>query len=340
MSIKQVLAAAALISVMGIAPATAQKISDLPDGSPGAAGDLIPIARTGSNFYLPFSAFSASFNGGTFTAPLLGPVSLCDTAPPYSFTGRTTLGLCSPAAETVEVTATNGSLNAVGHVDTAGSGVEGRFTVTRGSGEPESDLRTQATSTDASFSATGNDASGSPTKSYSFNALAGSTSHQLNFSLGGSGATQAIDGLFNAEATSSNFLSFTNVTTPEKTILFTQDTNTPSLTIMTGDGIYTGSSATSAQSVKIEATGTGFDIAIVDVNPAGVSIISSISGQTAAIYSTADGVKLHTQGTKSTCDSNVRGYIWIELGGIGVADTVEMCTKDGANAYAWRSLLP
>jgi hypothetical protein len=34
-----------------------QKISELPDGSPAQATDMIPIARAGANYYLPFNAF-------------------------------------------------------------------------------------------------------------------------------------------------------------------------------------------------------------------------------------------------------------------------------------------
>lgn len=40
-----------------------------------------------------------------------------------------------------------------------------------------------------------------------------------------------------------------------------------------------------------------------------------------------------------TCDATQRGKIWIVEGGSGVADTVEICTKDGGDAYAWRTLL-
>lgn len=41
---------------------------------------------------------------------------------------------------------------------------------------------------------------------------------------------------------------------------------------------------------------------------------------------------------KPTCDSTKRMYLWTVAGAVGVADTVEICTKDAANAYAWRAL--
>lgn len=49
-------------------------------------------------------------------------------------------------------------------------------------------------------------------------------------------------------------------------------------------------------------------------------------------------VDLGDPGAKPACSSTYRGTIWIEEGGAGVADTVEVCSKDAADAYAWRAL--
>ncbi len=43
-------------------------------------------------------------------------------------------------------------------------------------------------------------------------------------------------------------------------------------------------------------------------------------------------------GAKPTCNSSRRGMIWLEEGAAGVADTFEVCSKDAADAYAWRAL--
>ena len=43
-------------------------------------------------------------------------------------------------------------------------------------------------------------------------------------------------------------------------------------------------------------------------------------------------------GAKPTCEAATRGGIWYDAGGAGVADTLEVCRKDGADAYAWVSL--
>jgi hypothetical protein len=41
-------------------------------------------------------------------------------------------------------------------------------------------------------------------------------------------------------------------------------------------------------------------------------------------------------GSKPTCAVAERGTFWYVAGGAGVKDTVEVCAKDAANAYAWR----
>lgn len=46
------------------------------------------------------------------------------------------------------------------------------------------------------------------------------------------------------------------------------------------------------------------------------------------------GIKLST-GSRPTCDATTRGTLWYVAGGAGVADTCEICRKDGADAYAW-----
>lgn len=42
---------------------------------------------------------------------------------------------------------------------------------------------------------------------------------------------------------------------------------------------------------------------------------------------------------RPTCDATTRFMIFTVAGGAGVADTVEICTKDAADAYAWRTLI-
>jgi len=49
------------------------------------------------------------------------------------------------------------------------------------------------------------------------------------------------------------------------------------------------------------------------------------------------GLKIAT-GTKPTCASGIRGTIYYVAGGAGVLDTLEVCRKDAADAYAWVTL--
>lgn len=42
--------------------------------------------------------------------------------------------------------------------------------------------------------------------------------------------------------------------------------------------------------------------------------------------------------TQPSCDSVNRGEFWYTAGGTGVKDAVEVCAKDAANAYAWRTI--
>jgi hypothetical protein len=50
------------------------------------------------------------------------------------------------------------------------------------------------------------------------------------------------------------------------------------------------------------------------------------------------GLKLNTSGSKPTCDSTTRAQFFIVQASAGTKDTVEVCAKDAANAYAWRTI--
>jgi hypothetical protein len=50
------------------------------------------------------------------------------------------------------------------------------------------------------------------------------------------------------------------------------------------------------------------------------------------------GVKLNTTSAKPTCSATTRGTFWFTQGATGVKDSVQVCAKDAANAYAWRTI--
>lgn len=49
-------------------------------------------------------------------------------------------------------------------------------------------------------------------------------------------------------------------------------------------------------------------------------------------------VHIFAAGTEATCSSSTRGYVVMVQGGAGVADTLRVCRKDAADAYAWTAL--
>jgi len=50
------------------------------------------------------------------------------------------------------------------------------------------------------------------------------------------------------------------------------------------------------------------------------------------------GVRLNTGTTRPACNTTNRGTLWFVKGGVGTADTLEVCAKDVNEIYAWKSL--
>lgn len=65
---------------------------------------------------------------------------------------------------------------------------------------------------------------------------------------------------------------------------------------------------------------------------------SLIAASVANLRGTADGPDFEDPGTKPTCTSAERGIFFFDEGGAGVADTIEICAKNAADAYAWVAL--
>ena len=63
--------------------------------------------------------------------------------------------------------------------------------------------------------------------------------------------------------------------------------------------------------------------------------IQSKSGTPINLNTTNEGIAMNTTGTKPTCNSTHRNQFFITQGGTGVADVLEVCMKDAADAYAW-----
>lgn len=69
-----------------------------------------------------------------------------------------------------------------------------------------------------------------------------------------------------------------------------------------------------------------------------VNGLEGIRVQPTGIAQFANGAQVNTTTTKPTCASGVRGLMWLTPGGAGVKDAFEICAKDGADAYAWRTI--
>jgi hypothetical protein len=68
---------------------------------------------------------------------------------------------------------------------------------------------------------------------------------------------------------------------------------------------------------------------------AGPNITISQSGGNVAISASLTTL---TSGTQPGCASGTRGSVWYTPGTTGVKDLVQVCAKDAANGYAWRTL--
>lgn len=56
---------------------------------------------------------------------------------------------------------------------------------------------------------------------------------------------------------------------------------------------------------------------------------------TPAKVTVTNGVVLNTSGAQPACNAGNRGMFWVIQGGAGVADILQICMKDAADAYNW-----
>lgn len=92
---------------------------------------------------------------------------------------------------------------------------------------------------------------------------------------------------------------------------------------------------------------SGANFGIGDTSPAAMLTVGSgdlfqvnSSGAIAATtgITSSGGIRLSTATAKPTCDSSVRGLFWVEQGGAGVKDNVEVCAKAADDSYGWRTI--
>jgi hypothetical protein len=62
------------------------------------------------------------------------------------------------------------------------------------------------------------------------------------------------------------------------------------------------------------------------------------NGTLAAYMRTDGGLAIQPALAQPACSSSTRFTLWTVAGGAGVKDSVQVCAKDAADAYAWRTI--
>lgn len=132
------------------------------------------------------------------------------------------------------------------------------------------------------------------------------------------------------------------------------DSATLSLVNGVTKGLRMGASSTQAQIEAVDNTGVAsyqplaVGGASINFHASGTNVMSVTTGNTVGIGTTSvssgqkleinGGLTLSTATAKPTCSSTTRGTFWVTQGAAGVKDSVEVCAKDAANAYAYRTI--
>jgi hypothetical protein len=82
----------------------------------------------------------------------------------------------------------------------------------------------------------------------------------------------------------------------------------------------------------VTPSGTGYTLLNGNV---GIGTTTISTGQKLEVNG---GIALNTATAKPTCSATTRGTFWVTQNGAGVKDNVEVCAKDAADAYAWRTI--
>ena len=87
-------------------------------------------------------------------------------------------------------------------------------------------------------------------------------------------------------------------------------------------GFFTGGTANANEKMTIMSGGN-----------VGIGVVSP--GQALEVNG---GIRMNTLSAQPVCSGTTRGTFWIVQGGAGVKDSVQVCAKDAAEAYAWRTV--
>ena len=249
-----------------------------------------------------------AFKGGAITSSLRAPAADNCTAPPYSFTGQTTSGLCSPVSGTLALRI--GGVNS--YTFTAG-----RIVVPEGTAAEPSIV---STATNIGFRYRGD-------PFYYWGFAWGSAE---TFVMTASGISMKAVGTygFSSNVAGAN----------ANDLILSRDA---AATLQLGADAATAVAQTIKGSDSTGATIAGGSLTLK--GGAGTSGIANggaliLAGGANSSTGEPGAVAISDGGTKPTCDAARRGSGWYDAGGAGAADTFEVCRKDASNVYAWVTL--
>lgn len=105
-------------------------------------------------------------------------------------------------------------------------------------------------------------------------------------------------------------------------------------------GIYSALSDLPASKAELDAELEPAAVLVDSKDSAAPAIVARIAGVTSFSVPAAGQLRLHDTGmVKPACGAGHAGEHWYEAGAPGVADTYEVCTKDAADVYAWRTAI-
>jgi len=103
-------------------------------------------------------------------------------------------------------------------------------------------------------------------------------------------------------------------------------------------GLIFGSLPSSPWGMYLQTNNSGYPLLLQPAfGKVGIGTESPAQTLDVAGITRSAGVQYAT-GTRPTCDATARGTTWYVAGGAGVADTLDVCRKDAADAYAWVTL--
>lgn len=294
----------------------------------------------------------------TSTLPHLAPTGC--TSPGYSFSADSDAGMClfgtdilnifvnpSTAGGNLSLTSTGSSFNFYNGTNNSGLSAASNSVTLQTAGTTRFTLNTTGLTLTLPFLAPDGSAS-APSFSFSADPDTGMYRNTTNTLVLASGGTARLT-LNTTAFTSTLPFRGPDGSTSAPTYSFSSETNSGIYRLSSGEFAFViggsivwrwtasqqfmqvnGSAATPSLA-WVSSTSTGF------FNDTG-SLGATVGGTERFRAPSAGGLDIADSGSKPTCDSSVRGTFFVDEGGAGVADTVEVCSKDSSDVYAWRTL--